>query len=949
MSNKYVYLFSEGNANMRELLGGKGANLAEMTNIGLPVPQGFTITTEACTKYYDDGRQINDEIMAQVMEYVEKIEQINGKKFGDLENPLLVSVRSGARASMPGMMDTILNLGLNDDVVAAMIKGNPDPKFERFVYDSYRRFIQMFSDVVMEVGKKYFEQLIDEMKARKGVTYDIELNAADLRELAEEFKAEYKKQLGVDFPSDPKVQLKEAIKAVFRSWDNPRANVYRRDNDIPYSWGTAVTVMPMVFGNLNENSGTGVAFTRDPATGNKGLFGEFLTNAQGEDVVAGVRTPMPISEMEEKFPQAFEEFVKVCTTLENHYHDMQDMEFTVENGKLYMLQCRNGKRTAQAAIKIACDLVDEGMIDEKQAVLMIDPRNLDTLLHPQFDAKALKAATPLGKGLGASPGAACGKVVFTAADAKAKGEKKEKVVLVRLETSPEDIEGMKAAQGILTVRGGRTSHAAVVARGMGKCCVSGCGEIKMDEENRKFELAGKVFHEGDYISIDGSTGNIYEGIIPTVDATIAGEFGRIMGWADKYRRLGVRTNADTPADARKARELGAEGIGLTRTEHMFFNADRIAAFREMICADTLEERVAALAKLEPMQQADFEGIYEAMEGTPVTIRYLDPPLHEFVPTEEEDIKALAEAQGKTVEQIKNIITGLHEFNPMMGHRGCRLAVTYPEIAEMQTRAVIKAALAVQARHPEWTMVPEIMIPLVGETKELKYVKDIVVKVADEIIAESGTNMKYLVGTMIEIPRAALTADEIAKEAQFFSFGTNDLTQMTFGFSRDDAGKFLGAYYDKKIYENDPFARVDQVGVGKLVDMACRLGRATRPELHLGVCGEHGGDPSSVEFFHKVGLDYVSCSPFRVPVARLAAAQAAIKDLKSAEAAEAEKKAELEAKVEQAKAALREATDKLSAAAADATDDLRDFVSAGLKSLKAGWEEAKKTFGEEQGK
>ena len=949
MSKKYVYLFSEGNANMRELLGGKGANLAEMTNIGLPVPQGFTITTEACTKYYDDGRQINDEIMAQVMEYVEKIEQINGKKFGDLENPLLVSVRSGARASMPGMMDTILNLGLNDDVVAAMIKGNPDPKFERFVYDSYRRFIQMFSDVVMEVGKKYFEQLIDEMKARKGVTYDIELNAADLHELAEEFKAEYKKQLGVDFPSDPKVQLKEAIKAVFRSWDNPRANVYRRDNDIPYSWGTAVTVMPMVFGNLNENSGTGVAFTRDPATGNKGLFGEFLTNAQGEDVVAGVRTPMPISEMEEKFPQAFEEFVKVCSTLENHYHDMQDMEFTVENGKLYMLQCRNGKRTAQAAIKIACDLVDEGMIDEKQAVLMIDPRNLDTLLHPQFDAKALKAATPLGKGLGASPGAACGKVVFTAADAKAKGEKKEKVVLVRLETSPEDIEGMKAAQGILTVRGGRTSHAAVVARGMGKCCVSGCGEIKMDEENKKVELAGKVFHEGDYISIDGSTGNIYEGVIPTVDATIAGEFGRIMGWADKYRRLGVRTNADTPADARKARELGAEGIGLTRTEHMFFNADRIAAFREMICADTLEERVAALAKLEPMQQADFEGIYEAMEGTPVTIRYLDPPLHEFVPTEEEDIKALAEAQGKTVEQIKNIISGLHEFNPMMGHRGCRLAVTYPEIAEMQTRAVIKAALAVQARHPEWTMVPEIMIPLVGETKELKYVKDIVVKVADEIIAESGTNMKYLVGTMIEIPRAALTADEIAKEAQFFSFGTNDLTQMTFGFSRDDAGKFLGAYYDKKIYENDPFARVDQIGVGKLVDMACRLGRATRPELHLGVCGEHGGDPSSVEFFHKVGLDYVSCSPFRVPVARLAAAQAAIKDLKSAEAAEAEKKAELEAKVEQAKAALREATDKLSAAAADATDDLRDFVSAGLKSLKAGWEEAKKTFGEEQGK
>ena len=949
MSKKYVYLFSEGNASMRELLGGKGANLAEMSNIGLPVPQGFTITTEACTQYYEDGRKINDEIMAEIMKNVETMEQINGKKFGDLENPLLVSVRSGARASMPGMMDTILNLGLNDDVVAAMIKGNPDPKFERFVYDSYRRFIQMFSDVVMEVGKKYFEQLIDQMKERKGVKFDVELTAADLKELAEQFKAEYKKQIGEDFPSDPKVQLYEAIRAVFRSWDNPRANVYRRDNDIPYSWGTAVNVMPMVFGNLNENSGTGVAFTRDPATGEKKLMGEFLTNAQGEDVVAGVRTPMPISQMEEKFPEAFKQFVEVCGILENHYRDMQDMEFTVENGKLYMLQCRSGKRTAQAALKIACDLVDEGMIDEKKAVLMIDPRNLDTLLHPQFDADKLKAATPIGKGLGASPGAACGKVVFSAEDAKAWAARKEKVVLVRLETSPEDIEGMKAAQGILTVRGGMTSHAAVVARGMGKCCVSGCGEIKMDEENKKFELAGKVFHEGDYISIDGSTGNIYEGVIPTVDATIAGEFGRIMGWADKYRRLGVRTNADTPADASKARELGAEGIGLTRTEHMFFNADRIAAFREMICADTLEERVAALAKLEPMQQADFEGIYEAMEGTPVTIRYLDPPLHEFVPTEEEDIKALAEAQGKTVEQIKNIITALHEFNPMMGHRGCRLAVTYPEIAEMQTRAVIKAALAVQARHPEWTMVPEIMIPLVGETKELKYVKDIVVKVADEIIAESGTNMKYLVGTMIEIPRAALTADEIAKEAQFFSFGTNDLTQMTFGFSRDDAGKFLGAYYDKKIYENDPFARVDQIGVGKLVDMACRLGRATRPELHLGVCGEHGGDPSSVEFFHKVGLDYVSCSPFRVPVARLAAAQAAIKDLKSAEAAEAEKKAELEAKVEQAKAALREATDKLSAAAADATDELRDFVFAGLKSLKAGWEEAKKTFGEEQGK
>ena len=949
MSKKYVYLFTEGNAKMRELLGGKGANLAEMTNIGMPVPQGFTITTEACTQYYEDGRKINDEIMSEIMKNVEIMEKINGKKFGDLENPLLVSVRSGARASMPGMMDTILNLGLNDDVVAAMIKGNPDPKFERFVYDSYRRFIQMFSDVVMEVGKKYFEQLIDEMKERKGVTFDVELTAADLKELAEQFKAEYKKQIGEDFPSDPKVQLYEAIRAVFRSWDNPRANVYRRDNDIPYSWGTAVNVMPMVFGNLNDNSGTGVAFTRDPATGEKKLMGEFLTNAQGEDVVAGVRTPMPIAQMEEKFPEAYAEFIDVCNKLEDHYRDMQDMEFTVENGKLYMLQCRNGKRTAQAALKIACDLVDEGMIDEKQAVLMIDPRNLDTLLHPQFDSKQLKAATPIGKGLGASPGAACGKVVFSAEDAKEWAARKEKVVLVRLETSPEDIEGMKAAQGILTVRGGMTSHAAVVARGMGKCCVSGCGEIKMDEENKKFELAGKTYHEGDYISIDGSTGNIYDGVIPTVDASIAGEFGRIMGWADKYRRLGVRTNADTPRDAAKARELGAQGIGLTRTEHMFFEGDRIAAFREMICSDTVEERVAALAKLEPMQQGDFEGIYEAMEGCPVTIRYLDPPLHEFVPTEEADIKALAEAQGKSVEDIKAIIAGLHEFNPMMGHRGCRLAVTYPEIAEMQTRAVIKAALAVQARHPEWKMVPEIMIPLVGEVKELKYVKDVVVKAADEIIAAANSDMKYLVGTMIEIPRAALTADEIAKEAEFFSFGTNDLTQMTFGFSRDDAGKFLGAYYDKKIYENDPFARVDQVGVGKLVDMACRLGRATRPELHLGVCGEHGGDPSSVEFFHKVGLDYVSCSPFRVPVARLAAAQAAIKDLKSAEAAEAEKKAELEAKVEQAKAALREATDKLSAAAADATDDLRDFVSAGLKSLKAGWEEAKKTFGEEQGK
>ena len=878
MSKKYVYMFSEGNATMRELLGGKGANLAEMTNIGLPVPQGFTITTEACTQYYEDGRQINNDIMAEIMKNVEKMEELNGKKFGDLHNPMLVSVRSGARASMPGMMDTILNLGLNDEVVAAMIKGNPDPKFERFVYDSYRRFIQMFSDVVMEVGKKYFEQLIDKMKEEKGAKSDLDLTAADLKELANQFKAEYKKQIGQDFPSDPKTQLYEAIRAVFRSWDNPRANVYRRDNDIPYSWGTAVNVMPMVFGNLNDNSGTGVAFTRNPATGEKKLFGEFLVNAQGEDVVAGVRTPMPISQMADQFPEAFAQFEQVCKTLENHYRDMQDMEFTVENGKLYMLQTRNGKRTAQAALKIACDLVDEGMIDEKRAVAMIEPRTLDTLLHPQFDADKLKAATPIGKGLGASPGAACGKVVFTAEDAMAWNERKEKVVLVRLETSPEDIEGMKAAQGILTVRGGMTSHAAVVARGMGKCCVSGCGEIKMDEENKKFTLSGKVYSEGDFISIDGSTGKIYDGIIPTVDATIAGEFGRIMSWADKYRRLKVRTNADTPHDARKARELGAQGIGLTRTEHMFFGGDRIAAFREMICSDTVEERVAALAKLEPMQQEDFEGIYEAMEGCPVTIRFLDPPLHEFVPTEEADIKALAETQGKTVADIKNIIASLHEFNPMMGHRGCRLAVTFPEIAEMQTRAVIKAALAVQARHPEWNMVPEIMIPLVGEVKELKYVKDIVVSTADKLIAEAGSDMKYLVGTMIEIPRAALTADEIAKEAQFFSFGTNDLTQMTFGFSRDDAGKFLGAYYDKKIYESDPFARVDQTGVGKLVAMAAKLGRETRPELHLGVCGEHGGDPSSVEFFHKVGLDYVSCSPFRVPIARLAAAQAAIKEM-----------------------------------------------------------------------
>ena len=877
MSHKYVYLFSEGNASMRELLGGKGANLAEMTNIGLPVPQGFTISTEACTKYYEDGRKINDEIMAEIMENIAKMEEINGKKFGDLKNPMLVSVRSGARASMPGMMDTILNLGLNDEVVNAMIQGNPDPKFERFVYDSYRRFIQMFSDVVMEVGKKYFEQLIDEMKTKKGVKLDVELTAADLKELAEQFKAEYKKQIGEDFPSDPKTQLYEAIKAVFRSWDNPRANVYRRDNDIPYSWGTAVNVMPMVFGNLNDNSGTGVAFTRDPATGEKKLMGEFLTNAQGEDVVAGVRTPMPIAQMEEKFPEAFHQFVQVCSTLENHYHDMQDMEFTVENGKLFMLQTRNGKRTAQAALKIACDLVDEGMIDEKQAVLMIDPRNLDTLLHPQFDAEALAKANPMGKGLGASPGAACGKIVFNADDAIEWKKRGEKVVLVRLETSPEDITGMKAAQGILTVRGGMTSHAAVVARGMGTCCVSGCGDIAMDEANKKFTLGGKTFHEGDFISIDGSTGKIYDGIIPTVDATISGYFGRIMGWADKYRRLRVRTNADTPRDAKKARELGAEGIGLCRTEHMFFEADRIAAFREMICSDTVEERKAALAKILPYQQGDFEQLYEALEGMPVTIRFLDPPLHEFVPNTESEIALLAKTQGKTVEQIKNIIASLHEFNPMMGHRGCRLAVTFPEIAAMQTRAVIKAALNVNAKHPDWHIVPEIMIPLVGEVKELKYVKDVVVKTADEIISSVKSDMKYKVGTMIEIPRAALTADEIAKEAEFFSFGTNDLTQMTFGFSRDDAGKFLGAYYDKKIYENDPFARLDQVGVGKLVKMAATLGRQTRPDLHLGICGEHGGDPSSVEFCHKVGLDYVSCSPFRVPIARLAAAQAAIRD------------------------------------------------------------------------
>ena len=872
---KWVYMFSEGDMTMRNLLGGKGANLAEMTSIGLPVPQGFTITTEACTQYYEDGRKINDEIMAQTMEGVKKMEELNGKKFGDLKNPLLVSVRSGARASMPGMMDTILNLGLNDEVVAAMIAGNPDPKFERFVYDSYRRFIQMFSDVVMEVGKKYFEQLIDKMKEEKGVQYDIELTAADLKTLAEQFKAEYKKQLGEDFPSDPVVQLKLAIEAVFRSWDNPRANVYRRDNDIPYSWGTAVNVMPMVFGNLNDESGTGVAFTRDPATGEKKLMGEFLKNAQGEDVVAGVRTPMPIAQMEQEFPEAYEDFIKVCDVLENHYHDMQDMEFTVENRKLYMLQCRNGKRTAQAALQIACDLVDEGHKTEEEAVAMIDPRNLDTLLHPQFDAAALKAATPLGKGLGASPGAACGKVVFTAEDAEKWAEKGEKVVLVRLETSPEDITGMKVAQGILTVRGGMTSHAAVVARGMGTCCVSGCGDIAMDEENKKFTLAGKEFNEGDFISIDGTTGNIYEGEIKTVDATIAGTFGRVMAWADKFRRLKVRTNADTPADAKKARELGAEGIGLCRTEHMFFEEDRIAAFREMICADTVEEREAALDKILPYQQGDFEGLFEALEGNPVTIRFLDPPLHEFVPTEEDDIKKLAEAQGKPVETIKNIIASLHEFNPMMGHRGLRLAVTYPEIAVMQTKAVIRAAINVQKAHADWSVKPEIMIPLACDAKELKYVKDIVVKTADEEIAAAGVDLKYEVGTMIEIPRAALTADDIAKEAEFFCFGTNDLTQMTYGFSRDDAGKFLNAYYDKKIFESDPFAKLDQTGVGKLMEMAIKLGIAERPTLHVGICGEHGGDPSSVEFCHKIGLDYVSCSPFRVPIARLAAAQAAI--------------------------------------------------------------------------
>ena len=939
MANKWVYTFKEGNMSMRNLLGGKGANLAEMTEIGLPVPLGFTITTEACTQYYEDGRKINDEIMGQAMEGVAWMEKENGKKFGDLENPLLVSVRSGARASMPGMMDTILNLGLNDDVVAAMIKGNPDPAFERFVYDSYRRFIQMFSDVVMEVGKKYFEQLIDKMKEEKGVQYDVDLTAADLKELAEQFKAEYKNQLGKDFPSDPVEQLKLAIEAVFRSWDNPRANVYRRDNDIPYSWGTAVNVMPMVFGNLNNESGTGVAFTRDPATGEKKLMGEFLKNAQGEDVVAGVRTPMPIAQMEQEFPEAYEQFINVCETLENHYHDMQDMEFTVENKKLYMLQCRNGKRTAQAALKIACDLVDEGHKTEEEAVAMIDPRNLDTLLHPQFDAAALKAATPIGKGLGASPGAACGKIVFTADDAVAWADKGEKVILVRLETSPEDITGMKSAEGILTVRGGMTSHAAVVARGMGECCVSGCGDIAMDEANKKFTLAGKEFHEGDFISIDGTTGNIYDGVIDTVDASIAGEFGRIMEWADKYRRLKVRTNADTPADARKATELGAEGIGLCRTEHMFFDEERIAAFREMICSDTAEERKKALDKILPYQQGDFEGIFEAMDGNPVTIRFLDPPLHEFVPNTEEEIEKLANAQGKSVQQIKDIIQGLHEFNPMMGHRGCRLTVTYPEIAEMQTAAIIRAAIAVSKKHPSWKLVPEIMVPLAGDAKEFKLVKDIVVKTADEEIKNAGSSLKYEVGTMIEIPRAALTADEIAKEADFFCFGTNDLTQMTFGFSRDDAGKFLNAYYDTKIYEADPFSKLDQTGVGKLMEMCLDLGRPVNPALHAGICGEHGGDPTSVEFCHKIGLDYVSCSPFRVPVARLAAAQAAI-------AEKSEKEASRTAFVDdETKAKLKEAAEKAQEIAKDLAETSVDVAKSGLEALKAGVEAATKTYKE----
>ncbi len=944
--NKWVYSFKEGNANMRNLLGGKGANLAEMSNIGLPVPQGFTITTEACTQYYEDGRKINDEIMTQVMDGVAMMEEVNGKKFGDLKNPLLVSVRSGARASMPGMMDTILNLGLNDDVVAAMIAGNPDSKFERFVYDSYRRFIQMFSDVVMEVGKKYFEQLIDKMKEAKGVQYDVDLSAEDLKTLAEQFKAEYKNQLGEDFPSDPVVQLKLAIEAVFKSWDNPRANVYRRDNDIPYSWGTAVNVMPMVFGNLNDKSGTGVAFTRDPATGEKKLMGEFLKNAQGEDVVAGVRTPMPIAQMEQEFPQAYSEFIKVCEILENHYHDMQDMEFTVENEKLYMLQCRNGKRTAPAALKIACDLVDEGHKSEAEAVAMIDPRNLDTLLHPQFDMDAIKNATPLGKGLGASPGAACGKVVFTAEDAETWAAKGEKVVLVRLETSPEDITGMKVAQGILTVRGGMTSHAAVVARGMGTCCVSGCGDIAMDEENKKFTLAGTTFTEGSEISIDGTTGNIYAGIIPTVDAKIAGEFGRVMAWADKYRVLKVRTNADTPADAKKARELGAEGIGLCRTEHMFFEADRIAAFREMICSDTAEEREEALNKILPYQQSDFEQLYEALEGCPVTIRFLDPPLHEFVPTEEADIKKLAEAKNKSVEEIKTMIDSLHEFNPMMGHRGCRLAATYPEIAVMQTKAVIRAAINVQKKHSDWSVKPEIMIPLICETKELAMIKKLVVNTAEEEIANAGVELCYEVGTMIEIPRAALTADEIAKEADFFCFGTNDLTQMTFGFSRDDAGKFLNAYYDNKIFENDPFAKLDQNGVGKLMEMAINLGKPVNPDLHIGICGEHGGDPASVEYCHKIGLDYVSCSPFRVPIARLAAAQAAIAEKNSTK--EARSKAATDA-LKDAKVAVGKVADVAIDAAKDFAKDVAKtgagVAKASAAGAKAGFEEAKKTFNE----
>ena len=949
MGKKWVYLFTEGNADMRELLGGKGANLAEMTNIGLPVPQGFTITTEACTQYYEDGREINPEIMGQINEHIEKMENITGKKFGDKENPLLVSVRSGARASMPGMMDTILNLGLNEDVVNVIAEKSGNP---RWAWDCYRRFIQMYSDVVMEVGKKYFEELIDKMKAERGVKLDVELTADDLKELATQFKAEYKSKIGKDFPDDPKEQLYGAIKAVFRSWDNPRANVYRRDNDIPYSWGTAVNVQSMAFGNMGDDCGTGVAFTRDPATGAKGLFGEFLTNAQGEDVVAGVRTPMHIQEMSEKFPEAFEQFKKVCATLEEHYRDMQDMEFTVEHGKLFMLQTRNGKRTAQAALKIACDLVDEGMRTEKEAVAMIDPRNLDTLLHPQFDAAALKAATPAGRGLGASPGAACGKIVFSAEDAEEWNARGEKVVLVRLETSPEDITGMKASQGILTVRGGMTSHAAVVARGMGTCCVSGCGDIAMDEANKKFTLAGKEYHEGDYISIDGTTGNIYDGQIPTVDAKIAGEFGRVMEWADKYRKLKVRTNADTPKDAKKARELGAEGIGLCRTEHMFFEEDRIAAFREMICSDTVEEREAALDKILPYQQGDFEALYEALEGNPVTIRFLDPPLHEFVPTEEEDIKKLAESQGKSVETIKNIIASLHEFNPMMGHRGCRLAVTYPEIAKMQTRAVIRAAINVKKAHPDWNVKPEIMIPLICEVKELKYVKKTVVETADEEIKAAGIDLEYEVGTMIEIPRAALTADEIAKEADFFCFGTNDLTQMTFGFSRDDAGKFLNAYYESKIFENDPFAKLDQNGVGKLMEMTIKLGRPVNPNLHIGICGEHGGDPSSVAFCHKIGLDYVSCSPFRVPIARLAAAQAAIAEENSA-SAEDEKSAintdEIKDKAKQfageAAKVGKEVAKEAVKVGKEAARVGREVAVAAAAGIKAGVAEGRKTFEE----